>query len=126
MKISLNWLQVNNIPYSFFRLKQIIRLKGEKTTIIVDIINEEQLEREFEHIRTQFKDLTAEEKPLRIDWGTKAAFDSLESHNKTCDKVINKAKIALRIVDLLEILEIPEEVKEGIRNNLAGVAFSSL
>jgi len=99
--------------------------KGEKTTIIVDIIDEEQLEREFERIRVQFKDLTAEEKPLRIDWGTKSSFDSIESHNKTFDKVTNKAKIALRIIALLEILEIPEEVKEGIRNNLAGVAFSS-
>jgi len=94
-------------------------------TCIRDIMTEDVLEREFDSIRGLFKNLKAEEKPLRIHWGTKSAFDSMEAHGKAFDKVINKAKIALRIMALLEILEIPEEVKEGIRNNLSGVAFSS-
>jgi len=99
--------------------------KGERMTIVDDVSEEEKLESVIERIRLIFKDLTKEEKPLRIQWGTKSAFDSMEAHSRTFDKVTNKAKIALRIIGLLEILEIPEEIKEGIRNNLASVAFSS-
>lgn len=45
-------------------------------TCIRDIYNEEQLEREFESIRKVFKTLKDKEKPLRIEWGTKYAFES--------------------------------------------------
>jgi hypothetical protein len=45
-------------------------------TNIRDIINSEQLEREFESIRKVFETLKEAEKPLRIEWGTKQAFES--------------------------------------------------
>jgi len=46
---------------------------------IRDIINKEQLEREFESIRRIFDGLTSGEKPLRIEWGTKEAFEKAEA-----------------------------------------------
>jgi hypothetical protein len=52
-----------------------LTVKGDKLTIVVDVISEEQLEREFEHIRVQFKELKQEEKPLRIEWGLKSVFE---------------------------------------------------
>lgn len=42
-------------------------------TCVRDIVVEEQLEREFRSIRQVFKDLSEEEKPLRIEWGTRKA-----------------------------------------------------
>ena len=44
-------------------------------TCIRDILNEEALEREFESIRKVFKTFKKEELPLRIEWGTKKAFE---------------------------------------------------
>ena len=44
---------------------------------IRDIINEEQLEREFNSIRHCFATLTEEEKPLQIAWGTKKAMEEV-------------------------------------------------
>ena len=44
-------------------------------TCIRDILTEEQLEREFDSIRKVFKTLENNEKPLRIEWGTKNAFN---------------------------------------------------
>jgi len=93
-------------------------------TIIVDITNKEQLEREFEHIRTQFNDLTPSEGPLRIDWGLKSAFDSIEAHETAMTKFTDKAKIALRILALLEILDVPETSKVGMREAFFEMAFT--
>jgi hypothetical protein len=45
-------------------------------TCIRDIIDPAQLEREFRAIRTVFEGLGENEKPLRIEWGTKQAFES--------------------------------------------------
>jgi len=47
-------------------------------TCIRDIINKEQLEREFDSIRKCFETLSDDEKPLRIEWGTKKAFEMME------------------------------------------------
>lgn len=47
-------------------------------TCIRDIIDLEQLEREFDSIRKVFKGLAENELPLRIEWGTKEAFEKME------------------------------------------------
>jgi len=39
-------------------------------------MTEDALEREFDSIRKVFRGLKDDEKPLRIEWGTKKAFDS--------------------------------------------------
>jgi len=52
-------------------------------TCIRDIMTEDALEREFDSIRVLFKDLKTEEKPLRIHWGTKSAFDSMEAQQSS-------------------------------------------
>lgn len=44
-------------------------------TCIRDILDEEGLEREFESIRKVFRTLKKEELPLRMEWGTKQAFE---------------------------------------------------
>lgn len=49
-----------------------------KMTCIRDIITEEGLEREFVSIRKFFRSLKEGEKPLRIEWGTKHAFEPQE------------------------------------------------
>ena len=45
-------------------------------TCVRDIMTEDALEREFDSIRKVFKTLKEDEKPLRIEWGTKKAFGS--------------------------------------------------
>ena len=52
-------------------------------TCIRDIMNQEQLEREFDSIRKVFATLKAEEKPLRIEWGVKKAFEEMELPRRT-------------------------------------------
>ncbi|MBU1082538.1 MAG: hypothetical protein KKB59_18775 [Spirochaetes bacterium] len=92
-------------------------------TIVVDINSAEQLEREFERIRTQFKDLKAKEKPLRIDWGLKRAFESKEVHKLAMEKFADKAKVAVRLMGLLEIFDVPEQEKERIREIFYQIVF---
>jgi len=52
-------------------------------TCIRDIVDEEQLEREFNSIRQVFKNLGKEDKPLRIEWGTRRAMEKgeLDQHS---------------------------------------------
>lgn len=92
-------------------------------TIVVDITSTEQLEREFKRIRTQFKDLKAEEGPLRIEWGLKNAFESREVHKLAMYKFADKAKVAVRLMGLLEIFDVTEEEKERIREILYQIVF---
>lgn len=51
-------------------------------TCIRDIMNEEQLERELNRILHFFKDLSKDEKPLRIEWGTREAMEKAEESRK--------------------------------------------
>jgi hypothetical protein len=51
-------------------------------TCIRDIVDPAQLEREFRAIRTVFEGLGENEKPLRIEWGTKQAFESAAGPKK--------------------------------------------
>lgn len=45
--------------------------------IVVDVIDEDQLEREFERIRNVFKGLYDDEKPLQLMWGIKKAMEEV-------------------------------------------------
>lgn len=47
-------------------------------TCVRDIVDEKQLEREFNSIRHVFKTLGDKEKPLRIEWGTRKAMEGTE------------------------------------------------
>jgi hypothetical protein len=47
-------------------------------TIFVDILNEEQLDREVKHIKSFMRKMSKEEFPLCIEWGTKQAFEGRE------------------------------------------------
>jgi len=47
-------------------------------TCVRDIMDEEQLDREIRSIRNTFRDLSQDEKPLRIEWGTKEAMEEAE------------------------------------------------
>ena len=48
---------------------------GDKVTCVRDIISAEALEREFGRIRRVFATMEKDELPLRIEWGTKKAFE---------------------------------------------------
>lgn len=50
-------------------------------TCVRDIMEKGQLEREFDSIRHVFKTLGKEERPLRIEWGTKEAMEAMERAN---------------------------------------------
>lgn len=63
-----------------------------------DILDEEGLEREFNSIRNFFKDLGREEKPLRIEWGTKEAMEKAETALLSEDKIIVKAAFAAGVL----------------------------
>lgn len=54
-------------------------------TIVRDILDEDMLEREFEHIRKVFRGLKEDEKPLRIEWGTKKAFEAMNRVGRKCE-----------------------------------------
>jgi hypothetical protein len=63
-------------------------------------MTEDALEREFDSIRKVFRELAESEKPLRIEWGTKKAFESqgfrsiaeIEERIRDHERLIEKSK----------------------------------
>lgn len=67
-------------------------------TCIRDIINSEALEREFESIRKVFATMKKDELPLRMEWGTKQAFDEIEEREQHVNvRVMNDTEEELLI-----------------------------
>ena len=67
-----------------------------------DIGSSEALEREFESIRKVFATMTEDELPLRIEWGTKKAFNEADKLAAEITERINRINKSILFVEHLE------------------------